>query len=359
MQRSINRTISALLLICIMFSHVATPAMALNLAYEDTNTITTTITENANEVVFAYTEEERERAEREVRSLEVLKQLDGVSLDHQGNVIKVNTKSEDFTDEELQILLGSSKVAGADFKAANLTEEEYTEAVEFHGSPKVLGRELSAYNRGIEEDSLNEVKAADIKQLICSGYSYRQARAAIVAAEMLNISVDRLCEVKEEELTSSEEEQDEEVDVSAYALTSGVSEEIIDNLSSKLCIPVSIVEGFAATKLLKADNILETFEKEMDMQYPSVEVEELEVNAEIEALSSSITSNDTIIPEKVLDNPYDYKNYGEFDVNLSSGSYTYTETDLSIPGINGLDLEFKRIFDMSFANVHTPYVTIS
>ena len=40
---------------------------------------------------------------------------------------------------------------------------------------------------------------------------------------------------------------------------------------------------------------------------------------------------------------------------MSSGSYTYTESDLYIPGANGLDLTINRIFDSSYSNYLSPF----
>lgn len=39
---------------------------------------------------------------------------------------------------------------------------------------------------------------------------------------------------------------------------------------------------------------------------------------------------------------------------MADGSYVYTATDLSIPGVNGLDLTITRRFDSSFSNVSIP-----
>jgi RHS repeat-associated protein len=59
-------------------------------------------------------------------------------------------------------------------------------------------------------------------------------------------------------------------------------------------------------------------------------------------------------PDRVLDKPFSYDTIGNLDVNINTGSYKYTETDLSIPGVNGLDLNFTRIFDTTNSWLNTP-----
>ena len=39
---------------------------------------------------------------------------------------------------------------------------------------------------------------------------------------------------------------------------------------------------------------------------------------------------------------------------MNKGTYQYRETDLSIPGVNGLDLNFTRIFDSSNSWIMAP-----
>lgn len=65
-------------------------------------------------------------------------------------------------------------------------------------------------------------------------------------------------------------------------------------------------------------------------------------------------SNNGYSPEQVLNKPFSYDTIGTLDVNINTGSYKYTETDLTIPGVNGLDLNFTRIFDTTSSWLNIP-----
>ena len=103
------------------------------------------------------------------------------------------------------------------------------------------------------------------------------------------------------------------------------------------------------TRALSEEAILSQFEQAMELQYGGEE----EPSASVMATASTPVVQYS--PMHILDNPYDYQNYGNLEVNLASGSYRYSETDLSIPGIAGLDLNFTRIYDSKFAYSQVPY----
>jgi len=65
-------------------------------------------------------------------------------------------------------------------------------------------------------------------------------------------------------------------------------------------------------------------------------------------------SNNEYSPERVLDAPFSYDTIGNLDVNINTGGYKFTATDLSIPGVNGLDLNFTRIFDTTNSWTNSP-----
>jgi len=72
--------------------------------------------------------------------------------------------------------------------------------------------------------------------------------------------------------------------------------------------------------------------------------------------SSTSSSNDPVYyPDAVLEKPYAYDKVGNVDVNVNTGDYSYTETDLHIPGINGLDLDISRRFDTQYSNPNMPH----
>ena len=119
---------------------------------------------------------------------------------------------------------------------AGLTKEEYDVAVELHGSAKIFGRELSVLRREGVEYGFAEEKIAELKQLICAGYSYHQAVTALAAGQNLGLSVEYLCEKKIEELTEEEEPE-------INAVTYGENDVDYTELAIKLGLPESVVMG--------------------------------------------------------------------------------------------------------------------
>ena len=59
-------------------------------------------------------------------------------------------------------------------------------------------------------------------------------------------------------------------------------------------------------------------------------------------------------PERILANPFDYKTSGNMSVSLTNLDYIYTENDLEIPGVNGLDLKINRVFTSAFSYTKVP-----
>ena len=64
-------------------------------------------------------------------------------------------------------------------------------------------------------------------------------------------------------------------------------------------------------------------------------------------------------PDLPLSDPFGYQKIGQFDTNLASGTYIFSETDLSIPGVNGLDLNVVRQYDSSNSMAHIPVGAIN
>lgn len=235
---------------------------------------------------------------------------------------------------------------------AGLTKEEYDAAVELHGSAKIFGRELSVLRREGVEYGFAEEKIAELKQLICAGYSYHQAVTALAAGQDLGLSVEYLCEKKIEELTEEEEPE-------INAVTYSADDVDYTDLAIKLGLPESVVMENIGSDDEMAENAINEVQQDMEEMFPPAYEVENAADEDGIAEPYAVSKGTAYRPELAIPDPYDYKNYGNLDINLSSGSYIYTETDLSIPGINGLDFKFNRIFDSAFAYNATPYIDIT
>ena len=247
----------------------------------------------------------------------------------------------------------------AAYRTSGLTLDVFKKASQLHGGDNALSRELNSLNSGVNDDGLEKTEETDIRHLICSGYTYRQARAAIVTAEILGITMDVLCAYKEAELTPEAEISQDKSNLflsnDVDTLSDDTMSSDLHNAAVKLGVPAGIVSTYAESSKLTLEELVTQVSGEMQIKYGVANADAVPNKSESTTTAASSTaSGTTYTPDQVLDNPYDYKNYGNLDVNLSSGSYRYTETDLSIPGINGLDLNFVRIFDSAFSYSEYP-----
>lgn len=252
-----------------------------------------------------------------------------------GSAVKKLQLSENHSPEEITALLGldstkSDPERNAGLESSGLAKDVYEAASSYHGNENILNRQLTSLKSELKSGNVSEEDFKALETLICSGYTYRQARAAIVSSETLGLSLDFLCEAKISSLTEEEGQYSE--------------------LATKLGLPENAVAHYMdTTRALSEDVILSQFEQAMELQYGGEE------EPSVSVMATSDTPAVQYSPMHILDNPYDYQNYGNLDVNLASGSYRYSETDLSIPGIRGLDLNFTRIYDSKFAYSQVPY----
>lgn len=290
------------------------------------------------------------------RSLDELKSLPGVYMDETGRVTHINRSLSDLTPAEINLLFGidtspDKQTVNAGLRSSGMTASEFEAAALLHGGENVFSRELLALNRGIENDSLSADEYANIKLLICNGYTYRQARAAIVTSAVLGVTVEALCQAKLEELASVE---------GGVELTSANAN--YSAAAVKLGVPYSIVEDFAILhNQANIENIVDAASTAMKASYPSTLENSMQsgltpVGSFVEPTA---TSNETpavsYAPKKVLTDPFSYKSSGNMNISLATGDFIYSETDLYIPGIAGLDLSITRQYVSAFAFSEEPY----
>ena len=288
-----------------------------------------------------------------------------IKTDENGKVTVVKCGDGMSQADALQLLFSGSDLSqttpgkNAGLESSGLPEDVYESASELHGNETALNRELAELFSERERDGLDETAYENIKLLICSGYSYRQARAAIVSANVLDCTVEELCKAKIEEI-SEHRYSDASVETDEMVEEDGPAAEefsAIDSIAIKMGIPSKLLASkMEQQAALSADSALDQFQSLMDSQYQYLPTDS-SVAPPTEAASASDADAPAISyhPDKPLSNPFDYKQNGKLKVNMADGSYIFSETDLSIPGINGLDLNIVRQFDSKFANVTDPY----
>lgn len=279
------------------------------------------------------------------RTLEQLATLDGVTLTEDGRLASVKTSLlNTLSEEERSLLLSlmtvttySARAAGSNEELKEqfgLTDDEIEQGIHLHGDMLAFTSELSDLAINQKHMTISDQQMKELVQLIAAGYTCSQAILALAAKDTLGLSLEalkaaRVAEREEELLTVAEENasfEEPEVDVADY-------------LAEKTGLPKTLVEQLLGSGDTTAYQIDRAMERALLRTYlrPSKETDGEEV-----ALLADSNNRTLYDPKEVLGKPYAYDQQGNFDVNLSNGSYSYSETDLSIPGKNGLDLVLTR-----------------
>lgn len=309
--------------------------------------------------------------QEEQRSLEELVQAGFVRLDQDGNVamVKVSEESGLSTDEAMQLLSSTAQAASlesaTDTKSSsdaileelNISEADVETAAELHGSVNVFYGEINKLIRLQERENITE-RFSDLLTLLCNGYTLGQAQAALSAAQVMSLGLDELCAAKRDELQQAEEAPEEIDDIPLQT-------EDCTQAAINMGIPCSLLERYLIehTEVAVSD-ISERYEEILVQDTSDAELEPQAVSAdnalsenEMSAVSTAASGTVSYTPEQILENPFGYSAFNQDSINMGTGSYIYRETDLSIPGINGLDLNIERQFDYSSSYLQTPTST--
>lgn len=291
--------------------------------------------------------------EQSPRTREELLALDGVTLTEDGQLASVKTSLLDsLSEEERDILLSLAPVSTYSARAAGpneelkelfgLIDEEIEQGAHLHGDMLAFTSELSDLSINRSHMAVSDQQMEELVELIAAGYTCSQAILALAAKDALDLSLDTLKSMRmaqcEEALLATSEEGDtfeeQEADVTDY-------------LAEKTGLPKALVAQLIASGDVTAYQIDQTMEGALDQTFPFPET-----TPNTDEIATLYSSDEPICydPKEVLGKPYTYDQQGNFDVNLKDGSYTYTETDLSIPGKNGLDLVLTRQFHSDRAN---------
>lgn len=281
----------------------------------------------------------------EPRSINELLNLDTVNISSTDEVESVWVgEGSDLTSDEIQMLLFGETSTIADdmftyeevsWSELGITEVDVEYASYLHGSQDVFQSQINALLR--DNGSLESLTRENLVTLICHGYTYSQAQAALQSSNAMGLSIETLCQAKEKELTSENtDDEDYEAEDSPYEL-----------LAIRLGLPCSLVDEYMLTHDGDAGTLLE--------ECCGIENTDATVAPYKNQISTADSGSQVVYtPDQVLDDPFGFQKIGKVETTLSTGNFIYSETDLSIPGINGLDLNFVRQYDSSSAMALTP-----
>lgn len=289
------------------------------------------------------------------RTREELLALEGVTLTEDGELALVNTELVGkLTDEEWTILLGEGTASIYGAREADpyedlreqfgLTNEQIQRGIDFHGGLLAMTEELSSLWRQREYLVFSDAQWADLTELVTAGYTSSQAIWGYGAKDVLGVDVEDMVTAKAAEMVAAHAQAE---NTQEEKTSEPVSE--FDFLAGKLCLPVALVEERLEGTGPDEDAIWEAARQAVQDAYPPVEP------AEEDAPALFATGREQYVPEEILGKPYTYDQQGNFDVNVNTGAYSYTETDLSIPGKNGLDLVLTRQYHSDQARATQAY----
>ena len=295
------------------------------------------------------------------RSREELLSLEGVKVDENGEVISVDmAKTGKLSGEEMELLFAGGQSASF-FSATEdenwelreefgLTDEEIELGAKLHGSMLVFTSQLADLVRNASELGLSDEQVEVQAALIASGYSNMQAQWAVLAKDILGLSLDQM---KAARIAEVETRLDDTAEQEIW-------DDETENLSSKLGLPPALVFEVLKTTDMSNYEIERAMAAALDELYALNDdttvpdgVYTIDDDAAMFASSRAATEG-VILPQEVLGKPYSYDQQGNFDINISNGAYSYTETDLSIPGKNGLDLVLTRQYHSDLAHTMRP-----
>ncbi len=283
------------------------------------------------------------------RSREELMALDSVVLSEDGEPVAVLGSKDNITFEEMKILF--SPVANYALRSESnpnqelrekfgLTDADIELGSSLHGSRLNYTTELGNLAVKAEYMNVSETQMAELVDLISSGYSCYHAMRALAAKDLLGFTLDELKTARQQEIQAEEQEEAEEI-------TLEEQEETNEDETPPDIVGLPTVLAEKAVELIGKDaqGIEEDITAAMRQTYAAPAD-----NEEGALMAAAAYSQVTYAPEEVLGQPYRYEQQGDFNVNLNTGSYSYSETDLSIPGKNGLDLVLTRQYHSDRAN---------
>ena len=291
------------------------------------------------------------------RSLYELRNLEGVRLAEDGTtLLSVSaTAMHNMTDEEFLLLFSSPaslfKTEEKDDPIKALLDELSINAAQAEGAYELYETEnsflseldtLLGYQKMYE---LSDKQFELIKEYILNGIPASKALHMMLATDLFYLSTKEVIyeyHLEQKELELLEDDSLDSLDIIELSMRTG--------------LPASICERV----LLANKNDMAHLASELQAAFSNLLSDDGGSNADLKATPQAMQAsfNDLtagFVPDRLLEAPFSLHKSGNIQVNTNTGDYIYTETDLSLPGKNGLDLNISRIYDSSMALTMTPY----
>ncbi len=219
----------------------------------------------------------------------------------------------------------------------------------------LLNDELQKYRINIDEDIIGNELDLELKGYILDGFTVDELKSIYAVASVLGIDM-------------------EEVLSSQNSINSRNSTRVRDigqlsdiNYNQKQYIEQSNFEIFAEELGVDVNLLLEHAE-DNNLSFDALEGminhlrlsligkdDEDDMAIMSAPMSTSSTGNlEPVIPYDLVTAPFIYDYSSTEKINLNTGALVYETVDVTIPGINGLDLVIGRRYDSGQANIYTP-----
>jgi len=219
--------------------------------------------------------------EASTRSIDELKSLGAAQFSTDGQVTSVKVDAEiPMTNEEIvNLLLSNTNISDkarssspqtVDDMAVDNIEEQFgltksdIERGEYlHGSLSILNSELGSFLIAKRYSSIPVDLEDDILHLISYGYTASQAISAVIAAPLLNVTIEEISSTKQAEvITAIQREEEKMLDEGETQIENEYAE-----LSTRLGIPLSIVENFMDTHSDSEQALINEYKQAMNAAY--------------------------------------------------------------------------------------------
>ncbi|MDR1158780.1 MAG: DUF6531 domain-containing protein, partial [Oscillospiraceae bacterium] len=282
--------------------------------------------------------------------------------------------------EELGFSISTSAQYARVMNTYDLSMEEVVYAADMFGDVNLLAVELRRFGEFIADKELSQEMIDHVRAMVLEGHEYVKAMYSYAAAQVMQMDAETasasssgmqaapvrrsLLSEQEESLLSeemlwfeSEDLQDSEsvVDEHIVALSEfyGIDPEVLQEYLDETAIDIEEFE-----ELLK-DAMLELCPSDEETGESTSLTQNQLSSASMTASVSYSAMSGTGEEEDVISAPFTYQKTEYESVNLNTGDYMYEETDLVLPGKNGLDLVLTRRYDSSDANIEIPWGFVS
>ena len=323
--------------------------------------------------VFAAEEErqhlpryEVERAEEDVytgRSVEELENEYEITRDENGDIQYLAFGQDNLpSTEELIHLVGEETLFRDEMQADvhmyqilrekyGITEEQGARGIERHNGENAFLDTLSHFQVMRENYDFSVNVESVLLDLVIAGFSNSEAVTAVVTSQAFDITIRDIKEAKQQELAKELQgnNTDRETSEIIERLPSNTFEIISEQLGEQVAEQVQ-------TKRIAANTSVEELYIAAKTELFHEKTQTNEANrATNDIMVASTSQEEGYAPEDVIGEIYSYVDNGNISIAANSGDYTYTEEDLVITGINGLDLRLERQFASVTANTAQSY----